>query len=367
MAVKLEKIIAALDDLAPSSLAAEWDNVGLQLGDSKQAIDKVLVTLDINQQVLQEAINNNVDLIVAHHPFIFKGLSQIDFTTPKGQIIHQAIKEDIAFYVAHTNYDIAPQGLNDLLAAKLKVTETEVLEVTSSQQLKKLVVFVPQKALDPVREAIAQAGGGWLGDYSHTAFYQAGTGTFKPLEQADPYLGQPGEVNQVAEYRLETIVSIDKLDQVINDLLAVHPYEEVAYDIYPLDKQGSQFGLGRIGKLTTATTLEDYSQLVKEELDLEQIKVVGDLEAQVKKIALCSGSGADLITTAANKQADVLVTGDVKYHEAQMAKENELYLIDAGHYGTEKIMAQGMAECLQQEITVEVVPSQINTNPWKVI
>ncbi|AGB41779.1 dinuclear metal center protein, YbgI/SA1388 family [Halobacteroides halobius DSM 5150] len=372
MSVKLHQVIDLIEELAAPHLAAEWDNVGLQLGDINQTIEKLLVALDLNYDVLEEAIAADIDLIVTHHPFIFKGISNINFATPQGKIIKKAIKEDISIYVAHTNYDIASNGLNDLLAKQVGVSNLQPLKVTASENLKKIAVFVPETAIAEVREALADAGAGHIGDYSHCTFQQSGIGTFKPLEGTNPYLGTKGEVNQVKEYKLETIVLESQLNKTIDKMIKAHPYEEVAYDIYPLAKEGPTVGLGRIGHLKESISLGEYAQLVKEELDLEQIKVVGTLNSKVKKVALCSGSGADLIQTAISKGADLLVTGDIKYHQAQMAEEANLNLIDGGHYGTEKIMKEGLAEYFKEEVAannmeVKVIESNINTNPFQVI
>ncbi|MGM0368816.1 MAG: Nif3-like dinuclear metal center hexameric protein [Bacillota bacterium] len=371
MTVKLEEISGLINQLAPKNLATDWDNVGLQLGSSQQNIDNVLVALDVNQDVLEEAINVDADLIVAHHPFIFDDLSAVKFNTATGQLIQQAIKNDIAIYCAHTNYDIAPGGLNDFLAQKLGVADASPLQITSIEQLKKLVVFVPEDYLEQVRETLGDLEAGWLGNYSHCFFYQSGTGTFKPLTGTSPHQGTVGQVNKVDEYRLETIIKADNISRVISKLQQVHPYEEVAYDLYPVENEGQKFGLGRIGYLDNGLKLEDYIEQIKVNLDLDSLKFVGDLEQQINKVALCSGSGSDLIKTAAARGVDLFITGDVKYHEAQLAEELGINLVDAGHYGTEKIMKEAMTDYLQEEVVadsleVEITKSKINTNPLQV-
>ncbi|WP_018247773.1 Nif3-like dinuclear metal center hexameric protein [Orenia marismortui] len=372
MSVKLQQVTNLINKLAPKNLAYEWDNIGLQIGDYNQEVDKVLVTLDVNQQVLEEAIEKDVDLIVAHHPVIFKGISNLRFNTPLGKLIQKAIKNNISIYVAHTNYDIAEGGLNDILAKKLQLTNTDILQVTKSESLKKLVVFVPVNAINQVKEAMGKAGADWIGNYSNCFFEQEGVGSFKPLADSNPYLGSKGEINQVEEYRLETIVPSKILHKVINKMLKAHPYEEVAYDIYPLDNQGQKSGIGRIGYLKEAIVLEEYIKLVKEKLELENLKLVGDIHSQIHKVAICSGSGADFIKTASFKGADLLVTGDIKYHDAQLAEEKGISLIDVGHYGTEKIMKDAMVEYLLEKIKknnlkVGVLRSEINTNPFQII
>ena len=371
MALSLAQVSSLINKLAPKGLAADWDNVGLQVGSYKQEVEKILVALDVNEEVMSEAIENDVDLILSHHPFIFSDLSAIKFDTAVGVLIQKAVKNDIAIYSAHTNYDIAPEGLNDFLADKLGVKDTTPLQVTEVQTLKKLVVFVPEDALEKVREGLGEAGAGYIGDYSYTSFYQSGTGSFKPLAGSNPYQGEKEELNQVTEYRLETIVEEEILTKVIDRLKEVHPYEEVAYDIYPVENRGTEFGLGRIGYLETEVNLSDYIELLKSELNLDRVEFVGNLTAEISKVALCSGSGADFIKTASAQGADLYITGDVKYHEAQLAEELDLNLIDAGHYGTEKIMRAGMTDYLAEKVTtdkldLEIIKSKINTNPFQV-
>ncbi|MCK8815950.1 Nif3-like dinuclear metal center hexameric protein [Natroniella sulfidigena] len=372
MSVKLQQITNLLNQLAPKNLAADWDNIGLQLGDYNQEVKKVLVSLDINQEILQEAKDEDVDLIIAHHPLIFDKISKIRFDTPLGKIIQQAIKAEISIYIAHTNYDIAPGGLNDILAAKLELNDLDILDITSREQYKKLVVFVPQEAVTEVKAALGKVGAGWIGNYSDCFFEQQGIGSFRPLDDTTPYSGEKGKINQVNESRLETIVPSQILGKVIKELIKVHPYEEVAYDIYPVENEGEKFGLGRIGYLEQSLSLQEYVDLIKERLALDTVRIVGDLTSSVKKVALCSGSGADYIKTAAFKGADLLVTGDLKYHQGQLAQEEGLAVVDAGHYGTEKIMEEGVVEYLTAEIKsnnleVEIIRSKVNTNPFQVI
>jgi len=372
MAVKLQQVTNLINDLAPKHLAYDWDNIGLQLGDYNQDVGRVLVTLDVTDEVIEEAISSDVDLIIAHHPVIFKGISNIRFNTPLGKMIQKAIKHDIAFYVAHTNYDIAQGGLNDLLAKKLGLVDTEILKVTQAEGLKKVVVFVPKESVSKVKEAMAKAGAGWIGNYSDCFFEQKGTGSFRPLAGTSPYTGTKGELSEVTEYRLETIVQSKILNRVINKMIKAHPYEEVAYDIYPVDNRGEAFGIGRVGYLKESTSLKEYIQVVKQTLDIASLKVVGEDNTEIKKVAICSGSGADFIKTASFKGADLLVTGDVKYHDAQLVLEEGLTLIDAGHYETEQIMRDAVVSYLIEEVNknnldVEILKSQINTNPVRIV
>lgn len=373
MSVSIQQVIQLIEELAPKKLATDWDNVGLQIGSYDQEISKVLVALGVNREVMQEAVKKKVDLIISHHPVIFNDLSQVRFDTKTGQIIKTAVENEISIYVAHTNYDIANGGLNDLLADKLGLNNLQVLKPTYEDELKKLVVFIPEENLTEVREAITEAGAGVIANYSDCTFQTAGTGTFKPLEGTTPHIGSQGQLEKVQEIRLETIVPDSKFKKVLNKLKSAHPYEEVAYDIYPVEVTGERLGLGRIGELKASLSFRDLVIKVKEDLELEKLRVVEPGTSDINKIALCSGSGADLIKTADFKGADVLLTGDLKYHEAELATELGLGVIDAGHHGTEIIMQEGIIEYLTTKIQerklsgVEVISSKSNKDFIKIV
>ncbi len=370
MTEKIQTVINLVEQLAPKYLAETWDNVGLQVGDPAGEVQKVLVSLDINAEVVEEAIREDVDLIVCHHPLIFQPLKSIRFDNPLGKLITQLIGNSIAVYVAHTNLDSAKEGINNLLAETLGLQETEVLAPSSEEKYYKLVVFVPQGHQDQVREALAQAGAGWIGNYSHCTFQTVGTGTFQPGAGAKPFIGQVGELEKAEEYRLETIVPARLAGKVIKALLKAHPYEEVAYDLYPLLNEGPKLGLGRIGKLAKPLTLAELIQQIKDKLELPSVRFGGDPDQTVEKVALCGGSGASLFSKAVFKGADVLLTGDIKYHEGQDMLAQGLSFIDAGHNGTERIIVPVLAAYLrakatQAKLNIEVVESQVNTDPFQ--
>ncbi|KXS41871.1 dinuclear metal center protein, YbgI/SA1388 family [Candidatus Frackibacter sp. WG12] len=373
MSLSIQQVIQLIEELAPKRLAEDWDNVGLQIGSYDQRVNRVLVTLGVNKEVMKEAVDNNVDLIISHHPVIFKSLSKVRFDQEVGSIIKTAIENEINIYVAHTNYDIAKGGLNDLLAEKLGLNSVKVLKPTYEDELKKLVVFVPNQDLDEVREAITEAGAGWIGNYRDCTFQANGIGTFRPLADTNPHIGQEGQLEKVDESRLETIVPSSKLKEVINKLIEVHPYEEVAYDLYSVEAFGERLGLGRIGELASSTNFEEFVMQIKESLNVDRLRVVEPKKNRIKKVALCSGSGADLIRTAAFKGADLLLTGDLKYHDAEQAVELGLGVIDAGHYGTEVIMQDQVVDYLQRKIEeenlteIDIISAKSNQDFIKVI
>ena len=369
-----QMIISLLTDLAPQNYAYDWDNVGIQTGSLNQKTENVLVSLDINREVLKEAKDNNCNLIISHHPVIFDELNSIHDETETGKLIIDAIKNDVTLYSAHTNLDVANGGLNDYLADLLNITNTKGLSVKERKNYYKLVIFGPEESLNQVRKDIFDNGAGELGDYSKTSFVAKGEGTFKPGEGSKPYLGKKGKMAQVNEYRLETLVKEDNLDRIINSLKKVHPYEEVVYDIYSLENKfpDKNISLGRIGLLKKPVSLYSYAKNIKEKLNLSFLKYYGNDNDKIKKVALCSGSGSDLISKAKYSGADLYITGDIKYHEAQHAEQLGLNLIDAGHYGTEKIVINLLFSYLSKKIKkknydVSIIKSKLNTNPWKYI
>jgi dinuclear metal center YbgI/SA1388 family protein len=285
------EVIQLFESFAPKSLAMEGDKIGLQVGTLNKPIHKVMITLDVLEEVVDEAISKKVDLIIAHHPPIFRPLKQIVTDQPSGRLFEKCIKHDIAVYAAHTNLDVAIGGVNDLLAEALGLREIDVLVPTASVKLKKLVTFVPKDHTEKVREAVSQAGAGHIGNYSHCTFNVEGTGTFLPLEGTNPFIGQRGQLERVDEVRLETIFPETIERKVINALLKSHPYEEVAYDIYALENEGMTYGLGRVGKLEKEMTLKEFAEHVKTSLDVKAVRVVGNLEDKIKKVAVLGGDG----------------------------------------------------------------------------
>jgi dinuclear metal center YbgI/SA1388 family protein len=348
MSVKCQVIIEAVEKIAPRYLAESWDNVGLLLGSPAQDVAKIRVALDVTSELVEAAITDDVDLIVAHHPLIFRAISHVRSDLPQGRLISSLIKNNIAVYAAHTNLDTADGGVSDVLAQCLNLQQVGQLSAGYSEKLVKLVVFVPQSHADQVREAMGRAGAGHTGNYSHCTFQCGGTGTFLPLDGTHPFLGETGKLERVAEVRIETIMPDKLTRKVVKAVLAVHPYEEVAYDVYPLHNTGKSLGLGRIGVLARPVSLAEFAQSAKAALHTPAVILAGSPERTVSKVAVCGGSGAGLIHKAAFAGADVLVTGDVKYHEAQEALAAGLAIVDAGHFATERPVVGFLQRYLNQ-------------------
>lgn len=365
--MKLKSLIKKIEAKYPTSLSYDWDNVGLIVGDTESDINKVLVCLEANEKVVDEAINNNIDLIVTHHPFIFGKMRKITTSDFKGKLIHKLIKNDISVYSMHTNFDIAFDGLNDYFMEVMGFENSKVLDVTQSEVLYKIVVFVPKSHENEVRNAICKSGAGHIGNYSDCTFNIGGIGTFKPLENTNPFIGEYGKFEEVEEIRIETIVPQRILGGVINSMLKAHPYEEVAYDLYKLENKGSSVGLGRISKLNEEISLRELSIIIKEKLNMDAIRVVGDLDSNINKVAVVTGSGADMAKKAQRMGADVLITGDVKYHDAQDAIDLGMNIIDCNHFDSEDIFKDVMKRFLDDLNDIEVMKSNVNLNPFSII
>lgn len=369
--IKTSDIVGIINKMAPASLAEAWDNSGLQVGDPAAEVRRIMVALDPAPDVINSAIASSCQLLVTHHPLIFKSLKTISTATPQGNLIHTAIKGGLSIVSMHTNYDTATGGLNDLLARKIGLTECAPLQISTIRELVKLVVFVPDSHLESVRSALFP----YLksqGNYRDCSFAASGEGTFLPLEGADPFVGSVGRQQKVSEERLELLVERSNLTRAVKALLASHPYEEPAYDIYPLINEGEKLGLGRIGRLSESVMLADYTVQIRKVLSAPGLRYVGDPAAMISKVALCSGSGASLLREAARAGADVLVTGDVKYHDARDAQDLGIALIDAGHFSTEIIMVEEMVERLGRAIEdtgcreCRVLPCLMETDPFRI-
>lgn len=366
---KIAEVIQLMGSIAPSRLAEDWDNVGLQVGDNNQKVENVLIALDFNREVLKEAVAKNCQLIITHHPLIFNSLSSINSQSESGSLIMELIKNEISLFSAHTNLDIAEGGLNDYLIKKLPVKNISLLKTTSEKNYNKLVTYIPEKDFKEVRDSLYEKGAGKFKNYSHSGFYQLGEGNFKPLETADPYLGEKDKVNEVKEVRFETIVSENNLNKVIKELLNKHPYEEPAWDLYKMENLKDKEGLGRVADLKKEFEMDEILKMIKEVYELDILKHVREKDS-INKIALCSGSGADFIKDAYYQGADLYLTGDVKYHEAQLAEELGMSLVDFGHYGSEKFVRELLLERLTQKSSaklkreVNFIKSEVNTSPW---
>ncbi len=346
--MKASEIIDLMNQWAYPYLIDEWDNTGFQLGDLEKEVNKVIVALDLDREVLNEALKEKAEMIITHHPLIFKPLKALRKQNYKERLIIDLIKEDLVVYNAHTNLDITINGVNDALAEILNLKNYKPLKVTYEEPLYKFVVFVPKSHASTIREVLGNEGTGFIGNYSHCTYNIEGIGTFMPLEGTSPYIGEHNKLEEVEEIRIETIVEKKDLGRIIKKVLDNHPYEEVAYDIYPLENKGKSFGYGRIGEVDRIKLI-DYLDLIKRQLKVDNLIVYGDLEKEISKVAVCGGSGASFIYDAYLKGADVYITGDVKYHDSQYASELGLIIVDAGHFDTEKVILPVIKEYIEEK------------------
>ncbi len=355
---RIQDLVGLLHSLYPPALAEEWDNVGLQVGDAAAELKSVLICLDPTEKALDAAVEAGVQAIVAHHPLLFRPLRSLVPVDETGRVLFRAVREGVAILCAHTNLDRGRDGLNDWLAARLGVESTKPL--AAGGELLKLVVFVPTGYESPVAEALFAAGAGEVGNYDRCSFRSSGTGTFRPGPGTEPFLGRAGETEAVRELRLETVLPREAASRAVDRMLKAHPYEEVAYDLIPLANRRSDVGLGRIGRLARPVALEEFAGQVKELLGGSALRLVGDAGRKVTKVALCGGSGSSLLAEAVRQGADVLVTGDVKYHEARSAESQGIALIDAGHFATERLMVAGLATVLRRGAEKRGLPIVFN-------
>lgn len=363
------EIIQLFESWSPKKFACmPNDPIGLAIGTLNKQVSKVLVTLDVTDEVVDEAIAAGCELILAHHPPIFAKLAHLRTDNPQGQLFEKLIKSDIAVYAAHTNLDVAPGGVNDLLADALGLQERKIFDETYREQLMKLAVFVPEAYAEAMRVALAKAGAGQIGDYEACSFTSNGEGRFRAMDGAQPFVGELGELHVEAEQKIEVVFPQTMKNKVLKAMLNAHPYEEPAYDFFMLDAEANVQGLGRIGKLAEPMTLREFAEQVKVQLDVPAVRVVGDTERLVQKIAIVGGAGNSYVRQAIFAGADVFVTGDISFHVALDAKRDGLSIVDPGHH-VEKVMIKGVAQkmttlCADKKLQVEFIQSQIHTEPF---
>jgi len=358
-----------LNDLAPQHLAESWDNVGLQIGSRSWPVKKVWTALDPLPEVVAAACEHKVDLLVTHHPLFFKPLKQIDCEASLGRIAAMALAGKLAIFCAHTNLDSTVGGVNDVLGEQMGLGQLRVLGASADAGMSKLVVFAPETHTRAVMDALFAEGAGRIGNYSCCSFRCMGTGSFWPDEQAAPALGQVGLLNEVPESRIEVLISNDNVDRMVNAAKQAHPYETMAYDVYPLTARDHRTGLGRVGSLAAAMPLDRFARHLKSALRLPVVKIAGSADRPVQSVALCSGSGASLLKQAVASGADAYVSGDIGYHTARDAQQAGIGLVDIGHFGSEHIIVDVLAAAIRAAAAAAGIPavveaSDLETDPF---
>ena len=358
----VREITTVIEEFAPLGYQESYDNAGLIIGAPSSPVSGILLALDVTLEVIDEALSTGANLIVAHHPLIFKGIKRLTGANATEQTVIKAIQQGIAVYCSHTNLDMVWGGVSAIAAQKIGLTDIEVLAPTTDQ-LVKLTAFVPHSHLENIRIAMFKAGAGSIGNYDQCSYNVEGQGTFRANDQANPYVGTKGEMHQEPETRVEVIVPKPILSKVIDALIGAHPYEEVAYDIYQLLNKNPRAGLGVVGNLTETQSETDFLQQIKHVFGSGCIKHSPLTGRLVERVAICGGSGAELIAYAIAAQANVFITGDVKYHHFFDA-EDKLVIADVGHFESEQFALDIFYELLTKKFpNFAVLKSKVKTNP----
>lgn len=370
MPTTVHDIADALETWAPPASKLDYDNVGLQIGYPSRHLEKVLVSLDLTSAVVDEAVEIGAHMIITHHPLFFSPQKHLAGTDPIGKLALRMAEAGIAYYAIHTNLDMAHGGVSFALAEKLGLTNVQFLR-SPKDMLVKLAVFVPQSHTESVRSAAAGAGAGHIGDYTFCSFETMGTGRFQAGEHAQPAIGKASDaVESVDEIRLEWEVMRWDLPEVIAAVVSAHPYEEVAYDVYPLQKAASRIGIGAVGNLETAQPFSDFLGMVSDTLKTKSIRYSGAPEQPVQRVAVCGGSGSSLIRQAISQGADAFVTADVTYHKFFDALDHnhshQMAVLDVGHYESEVHTEQLIVDYLQPRFDdVAFVRTNVRTSPMQ--
>ena len=358
----IQEIITHLESFAPLAYQESYDNSGLLVGHPLQQINKALLTIDVTEAVIDEAIEHGCGLIIAHHPIIFKGMKRLNGYNEVERCLIKAIKNDIAIYAAHTNLDSVFGGVNSKICEKLELQNCKIL-APIPQFLKKLVTFVPVADAEKVRTAIFEAGAGHIGNYDSCSYNINGQGTFRGNDKTNPYVGEKNQLHFEEEVRIETIFPKHIQSKVIQALLQAHPYEEVAYDIYPLENDYQQAGIGMIGELAEAMDEISFLKKLKAIFGCEVVKHTQLLGKPIRKVAVCGGAGSSYLSKAIAQKADIFVSGDFKYHQFFDA-EKQIVIADIGHYESEQFTKEVFYELLTKKFPKFAVHlSAINTNP----
>ena len=336
--IPLKTLLDNIEGWAPLALQEDYDNAGLILGNPQATVHKALVCLDITPEVVDEAIQLHADLVISHHPAIFKGIKRINPASRLGYMIKQSLCHDIAWYAMHTNLDNTLDGVNSYLAKQLGLQTPRPL-IPLKGLYGKLQVYVPSSHAEQLRQALAEAGCGISPKYDHCSFSSQGEGRLRALENARPFVGEPGQLHVEPECKIECLYPVHKTRQVMAVLLASHPYEEPAFDLMPLENTAADKGSGIIGILETPCTETAFLDRLKTLTGVPCIRHSGFKGRQIRKVALCGGSGGSFIHAACGQGADVYITGDLKYHDFTDA-ETGTWLVDIGHHESEQFAKQ---------------------------
>jgi dinuclear metal center YbgI/SA1388 family protein len=369
--MQLQDVLALLDRWYPPHLADSWDAVGLVCGDPAAEVRRVLLAVDPVQAVADEAVEYDADLVVVHHPLFLKGVHGVGATTPKGRVVHQLLSSGCALFAAHTNADAPTGGVSESMALALGLEDIVPLDPDPQEPLLKLVVFTPTDAADRLRDELAAAGAGRIGDYDSASFTSQGIGRFRPLEGAHPAIGDVGSLESVAEERIEVVAARHLGQRLVEVVRAVHPYEEPAFDLYdiaPLPDPNR--GSGRLGRLAAGMSLREFADHVAAVLPetAHGVRVAGDPERPVRTVALCGGAGDFLLDRARAAGVDAYVTSDLRHHPASELLEHPdaPALVDVAHWAAEWTWLPVLRDRLAGELrdTVELRVSSVNTDPW---
>jgi dinuclear metal center YbgI/SA1388 family protein len=357
-------VIEHLERLAPPSLAADWDNVGLLLGDRAAPVARLMTCLTVTPESAAEAVERKADLVVTHHPILFKPAKRLTADTAEGRMLLSLARAGVAVYSPHTAFDNAAGGINDQLAALLGLTEVAPLRRGQGPRQVKLVVFVPDGDLGKVSDALFAAGAGRIGEYRECSFRLAGTGTFFGSEASNPTVGQKGRREDVSEWRLEVVCPEGRIPDAVAAMRKAHSYEEPAFDLYPLAAAPANLGEGRIGVLPSARPLEALARQVREALRCGPVQVVGEPGREVSRVAVVCGAGGELLSDAVRARADVFLTGEARFHDYLAARARGVAMILPGHHATERVGVEALAARLQAEWSgVEAWASEREADP----
>lgn len=365
----LGQVVAALEDLYDPTWSQPWDAVGLTCGDPQEPVTRILLAVDPVAATVDQAAAVGADLLLTHHPLLLKGVHSVAATTYKGRLLHRLITSGIALYTAHTNADVALPGVSDALATRFGMRNTRPLATGTGEPIDKVVTFVPHEAAEPLIDALAAAGAGAIGDYTRCAWLATGLGTFLPTANATPTIGQPGIVERVPETRVEMVLHREIRERVVRALLAAHPYEEPAYDVFELAPPPTGRGLGRIGQLPEPMTVRAFVAKAAEVLPRTAIGVLatGDRDRVLRTVAVCGGAGDSHLVDATRAGADAYLTADLRHHPAaEHVASGGPVLVNAAHWATEQPWLYDAADLLRARLedTVETVVSDLVTDPW---